>query len=57
MAEGDGAEEREDEVEAPPEEVDTQEGALYHFGQYSEMRQALPWEQKSTSENLGYFLD
>ena len=57
MVEEDGAEERVEEVEAPPEEGDTEEAALYHFGRYSDMRRAVPWEQRSTSEKVGYYLD
>lgn len=59
MAEGDGEDEREEveEVEAPPEDTDSQEEALLHFGRYSDMRRALPWEQKTRRERVNYYLD
>lgn len=54
MAEGDGAVEQQ-EIEA--QEINSDEEAFLHFGQYSEARASLPWEQRTFKERVLYHID
>lgn len=49
MAEDDGA--------AEEQEMNSDEEALLHFGQYSEARAAVPWDQRTLKEKVLYHVD
>lgn len=49
MAESDGAVEE--------QEINSDEEALFHFGQYSEARAAVPWEQRTFKEKVLHHID
>ncbi|KAL7832988.1 hypothetical protein SRHO_G00300060 [Serrasalmus rhombeus] len=55
MAGADGAGEEREMEEA--QEFNSEEEALLHFGQYSEARAALPWEQRTLKEKVMHHLD
>ncbi|KAK7145186.1 hypothetical protein R3I94_011325 [Phoxinus phoxinus] len=54
MAESDGAVE---EQEMETQEVNSDEEALLHFGNYSEARAAVPWEQRTFKEKVLHNID
>ncbi|KAL7891582.1 hypothetical protein AOLI_G00010580 [Acnodon oligacanthus] len=55
MADADGAGEEREMEEA--QEFNNEEEALLYFGQYSEARAALPWEQRTLKEKVMHHLD
>lgn len=56
MADTDRAEGGQD-PEALEEELDDEQEALLHFGKYSDVQRARPWEQWSFREKANFYMD
>lgn len=40
-----------------PQEINSEEEALLHFGRYSDARAAVPWDQRTFKEKVLYHID